>query len=168
LLPAGYRPPVWPRIAMLAGAGCGVAALTWSLTAGKPPGSVASTVAGAVIGGVAAAAGAGGWWLSGRHPRVPVTDAGRDVLTGMYTHYRRGGMPDMAGHGVALRGADAVSGPELREQLGALEATGARGWAWRPVVRPDETVAETTPPIPSSRFPRGYSGLRLDKLDGGR
>jgi hypothetical protein len=77
-------------------------------------------VAGAVIGGVAAAAGAGGWWLSGRHPRVPVTDAGRDVLTGMYTHYRRGGMPDMASHGVALRGAAAVSGPELREQGFAL------------------------------------------------
>ena len=29
LLPAGYRPPVWPRLAMLVGAGCGVAALAW-------------------------------------------------------------------------------------------------------------------------------------------
>lgn len=57
LLPAGYRPPVWPRLAMLAGAGCGVAALAWSVTAGTPSGSVA----GAVVGGVAAAAGAGGW-----------------------------------------------------------------------------------------------------------
>jgi uncharacterized protein (TIGR04222 family) len=167
LLPAGYRPPVWPRIAMLAGAGCGVAALAWSLTAGQPSGSVdgsvagsvagtvAGSVAGAVIGGVAAAAGAGLWWRSGRPPRVPVTDAGRDVLTGMYTHYRRGGMPDMAGHGVALRGADAVSDPELRDQLGALEAAGAHG-AWRPVVRPDETIAETSPPIRSSRFPGGW------------
>jgi hypothetical protein len=72
----------------------------------------------------------------------------------MYTHYRRGGMPDMAGHGVALRGADAVSDPELREQLGALEGARTRG-VWRPVVRPDETVAETSPPIPS-RFPAGW------------
>jgi uncharacterized protein (TIGR04222 family) len=156
LLPAGYRPPVWPRVAMLAGAGCGVAALAWAVTAGAPSGSVA----GAVVGGAAAAAGAGGWWLSGRHPRVPVTDAGRDVLTGIYTHYRRGGIPDMAGHGVALRGAEAVSDPGLREQLGALEAAGTRGWAWRPAERPDETIAETTPPVRSSRFPTGYSGLR--------
>jgi uncharacterized protein (TIGR04222 family) len=159
LLPAGYRPPVWPRIAMLAGTGCGVAALAWSLTAGKPAasaaGSAASAVAAAVIGGVAAAAGAGLWWRSGRPPRIPVTDAGRDVLTGMYTHYRRGGMPDMAGHSVALRGADAVSDPELRKQLGALETAAARG-AWRPVVRPDETIAETSPPIRSSRFPGGW------------
>jgi len=152
LLPAGYRPPVWPRLLMLAGAGCGVAVLVWSVTAGTPAGSVA----GAVTGGVAAAAGAGGWRLSGRHPRIPVTDAGHEVLTGMYTHYRRGGMPDMAGHAVALRGAAAVSDPELREQLDALEAAGTRGWAWRPAERPDETVAETTPPVASSRFPRGY------------
>jgi uncharacterized protein (TIGR04222 family) len=151
LLPAGYRPPVWPRLVMLAGAGCGVAVLAWSVTAGTPPGSVA----GAVAGGVAAAAGAGGWWLSGRHPRIPVTDAGHEVLTGMYTHYRRGGMPDMAGHAVALRGAAAVSDPELREQLGALEAAGTRGWAWQPTVRLDETIAETTPRIRSSRFPIG-------------
>jgi hypothetical protein len=164
LLPAGYRPPLWPRIAMLAGAGCGVAALAWSVTAGRPSGSVA----GAVIGGVAAAAGAGGWWLSGRHPRIPVTDAGHDVLTGMYTHYRRGGMPDMAGHGVALRGAAAVRDPELRDQLGALEAAGTRGWAWRPAERPDETVAETTPPARSSRFPTGYSGLRGAAVQRGR
>jgi len=156
LLPAGYRPPVWPRLVMLAGAGCGLAVLAWSVAAGTPPGSVA----GAVTGGVAAAAGVGGWWLSGRHPRVPVTDAGDEVLTGMYTHYRRGGMPDMAGHSVALRGAAAVSDPELREQLGVLEAAGTRGWAWRPAEQPDETIAETTPPARSSRFPRGYSGLR--------
>jgi uncharacterized protein (TIGR04222 family) len=161
LLPAGYRPPVWPRIAMLAGAGCGVAALAWSVTAGTPSGSAAgAVVGGAVVGGVAAAAGAGGWSLAGRHPRVPVTDAGRDVLTGTYTHYRRGGIPDMAGHGVALRGADAVSDPELREQLAALETAGTRGWAWRPAERPDETIAETTSQIRSSRFPTGYSGLR--------
>jgi hypothetical protein len=62
----------------------------------------------------------------------------------------------MAGHAVALRGAAAVRDPELREQLGALEAAGTRGWAWRPAERPDETVAETTPPVASSRFPRGY------------
>ncbi|MGH3203058.1 MAG: TIGR04222 domain-containing membrane protein [Streptosporangiaceae bacterium] len=152
LLPAGYRPPVWPRIVMLAGAGCGVAALAWSVTSA---GTAASTVAGAVTGAVAAAAGAGGWWLSGRHPRIPVTDAGHDVLTSMYTHYRRGGMPDMAGHGVALRGADAVGDLQLREQLGALETAGTRGWVWRPAERPDQTVAETTSPARWSRFPIG-------------
>ena len=48
---------------------------------------------------------------------------------------------------------------------GALEAAGTRGWTWRPAERPDETIAETTPPIPSSRFSTGYSGLRRICLD---
>ncbi len=119
LLPAGYRPPIWPRIAMLAGAGCGMAALAWSVTAGTPSGSVA----GAVVGGVAAAAGAGGWWLSGRHPRVPLTDAGRDVVTGIYTHYRRGGIPDMASTTVSRCAAPTRS---------AIRSCGNSSARWRP------------------------------------
>ena len=132
LLPAGYRTPVLPRALIVLAGACGAAGAAWSAAAGQAPG--------AVVGGIAVLLAVGGWSLSSRLPRVPVTDAGHQVLVATYTHYRRGGMADMAGHGVALRGADAIADPELRAQFGALEAARSGGWTWDPVALRQEVL----------------------------
>lgn len=96
----------------------------------------------------------GGWWLSSRPPRVPVTDAGHQILVTAYTHYRRGGMADMAEHGVALRGADAIADPELRARCSALEAAHSGGWSWDPAAAlPQEVLT------PSGRHGTGYNPM---------
>jgi len=132
LLPAGYRTPVLPRALIALAGACGAAGAAWSAATGQVPG--------AVVGGIAVLLAVGGWWLSSRPPRVPVTDAGHQVLVATYTHYRRGGMADMAGHGVALRGADAIADPELRARLGALEAARSGGWNWDPVASSQDVL----------------------------
>lgn len=130
LLPAGYKPPLWPR-ALVALAGlCGAAGAAWSAATGK--------TAGEAVGGIGVLLAVAGWWLTSRLPDVPFTDAGREVLVETYTHYRRGGMPDMAGHGVALRGSDAVTAAVLRERLAELEEAQVGGWTWDPAVLPEQ------------------------------
>lgn len=135
LLPAGYRAPLLPRALIALAGACGAAGTAWSAATGKVPGAVA--------GGIAVLLAVAGWWLSSRPPRVPVTDAGHQILVATYTHYRRGGMADMAGHGVALRGADAIADPDLRARCGALEAARAGGWSWDPATLPQQVL---TPP----------------------
>jgi uncharacterized protein (TIGR04222 family) len=131
LLPAGYRPPPVPRALIALAGACGAAGTAWSAATGKVPGEVA--------GAIAVLLAVGGWWLS-RRPRVPVTDAGHQILVATYTHYRRGGTPDMAGHGVALRGAGAIADPDLHARLGALEAARSAGWTWDPATLPQEVL----------------------------
>jgi uncharacterized protein (TIGR04222 family) len=128
LLPAGYRPPVLPRALIALAGACGVAGVAWSAATDK--------TSGMVVGVIGVLLALGGWWLSSRLPRVPVTDAGHEILVEAYTHYRRGDVVDMAGHGAALRGADAIADPHLRERLTALEATRSGGWTWDPVTLP--------------------------------
>jgi uncharacterized protein (TIGR04222 family) len=146
LLPAGYKPPLWPRSVVALAGVCGAAGAAWSAATGKTPGVVTGVI------GVLLAA--GGWWLASRRPPVPVTDAGREVLVETYTHYRRGGMADMAGHGVALRGSDAVEDAVLRERLGELEAAQAGGWTWDPSMLPEQVLTPAAP-----RNPRLTGGL---------
>jgi uncharacterized protein (TIGR04222 family) len=155
LLPSGYRPPPLPRALIALAGACGAAGLAWSAWsaatgAGKVPGAVVggAVVGGMVVGGVAVVLAVGGWWLAGRRPRVPVTDAGQQVLVMSYVHCRRGDLADVTGHRVALLGADAIAAPDLRERLGELEAARSVGWTWDPAVVPQHVI--TPGGIPAS------------------
>ena len=145
LLPVRRRAPALPRTLIAMAGACGAAGTAWSAATGKVPG--------AVVGGIAVLLAVCGWWLSGRPPRAPVTDAGHQILVATYTHYRRGGIDDMAGHGVALLGADAIADPELREQCSALEAARSGGWSWSPAALPQEVLT------PTGRHNTGYNPM---------
>ena len=69
-----------------------IASLAWSAAVGQ--------IAGIVL-GVASAPGGAAWLVAGARPRPPITTAGRKILVSAFTHYRRGGVPDMAGHATA-------------------------------------------------------------------
>jgi uncharacterized protein (TIGR04222 family) len=143
LLPASHHAPALPRALIALAGACGAAGITWSAASGKVPG--------AVVGGIAVLVAVAGWWLASRPPGVPVTDAGHEILVATYTHYRRGGIADMAGHGVALLGAGAIADPELRARCGALEAARSGGWSWDPVALPQEVLT------PTGRHNTGYN-----------
>jgi uncharacterized protein (TIGR04222 family) len=128
LLPGKYQAPRLLSLPLLLSVTFAAAGIVQSVRADEIPG--------VVIGLAALVVAAGGVLLARRSPRVPVTDAGREVLVTAYTHYKRGGMPDMAGHGVALRGAAAIGDPDLRERLGELEAAQTAGWTWDPATSP--------------------------------
>jgi hypothetical protein len=138
-------------VALIALAGaCGAAGAAWSAAAGKASGEV--------VGGIAVLLAVGGWW--GGRPwglGLLCVERGRAL-----TDRARGpGMPDMAGHGVALRGADAVGDAVLREQLTELEEAQVGGWTWDPATLPQQIL---TPG--SSRGALG-GGIIGDGIGGG-
>jgi uncharacterized protein (TIGR04222 family) len=148
LLPAGYRPPLLPRALIAVAGACGAADIALSAAAGK--------TASAVAGGIAVLLAVGGWLLSSRPPRVPVTDAGHEILIEMYRRYRRGDVPDMTGSGVALRGSEAVVDSHLRARLSTLEAAQVGGWTWDPAAVPQQILT-----------PGGYDSGGIDSGIGG-
>jgi uncharacterized protein (TIGR04222 family) len=145
LLPDDYHAARWSQAVLGLATALAVASVAWSVAGGK--------VAGMVVGAIALVAGAVALRLFGARPRMPVTSAGHTVLVHTFTRYRRGGIPDMAGHATALLGPASIADSVLRDKLTALPDS----WTWKPVMLPDDTIP-TTGRFGGGMRPRPYTG----------